>query len=90
LGRSTSTENGSVAHDGTDNRDFLYGNMLIVPSLDSVVEMKVASAVPDAEFGQVSAAVITTSTKSGTNEYHGEGLLFRRNDSMEARDPFAP
>lgn len=75
--------------DGTDNRDFLYGNMLIVPSLDSVVEMKVTSAVPDAEFGQVSAAVITTSTKSGTNEYHGEGLWFRRNDSMEARDPFA-
>jgi Carboxypeptidase regulatory-like domain/TonB dependent receptor len=75
--------------DGTDNRDFLYGNMLIVPSLDSVVEMKVTSAVPDAEFGQVSAAVITTSTKSGTNEFHGEGLWFRRNDSMEARDPFA-
>jgi hypothetical protein len=75
--------------DGTDNRDFLYGNMLIVPSLDSVVEMKVTSAVPDAEFGQVSAAVITTSTRSGTNEWHGEGLWFRRNDSMEARDPFA-
>ncbi len=75
--------------DGTDNRDFLYGNMLIVPSLDSVVEMKVTSAVPDAEFGQVSAAVITTSTKSGTNDFHGEGLWFRRNDSMEARDPFS-
>jgi Carboxypeptidase regulatory-like domain/TonB dependent receptor len=75
--------------DGTTNRDFLYGNMLIVPSLDSVVEMKVTSAVPDAEFGQVSAAVITTSTKSGTNNLHGEGMWFRRNDSMEARDPFA-
>jgi hypothetical protein len=75
--------------DGTDNRDFLYGNMLIVPNLDSVVQAKVTSANYDAEFGQVSAAVVTTSTKSGTNEFHGGGFWFRRSGTTEARDPFA-
>jgi len=75
--------------DGTDNRDMMYGNMLIVPNLDSVVQMKVTSANYDAEFGQVSAAVVTTSTKSGTNEFHGTGFWYRSSDATTARDPFA-
>jgi Carboxypeptidase regulatory-like domain/TonB dependent receptor len=75
--------------DGTDNRDFLYGNMLIVPNLDAVVQMKVTSANYDAEFGQASAAVVTTSTKSGTNDFHGSVFYYNRNDSTYARDPFA-
>ena len=37
--------------DGTDNRDFLYGNMLIVPNLDSIAETKVTTSSYDAEFG---------------------------------------
>jgi Carboxypeptidase regulatory-like domain/TonB dependent receptor len=75
--------------DGTDNRDMMYGNMLIVPNLDAVVQMKVTSADYDAEFGQVSAAVVTTSTKSGTNDWHGSAFWYRRTDATMARDPFA-
>lgn len=75
--------------DGTDNRDFLYGNMLIVPNLDSVEQMKITSADYDAEFGQISAALVTTSTKSGTNEWHGGAFWYRRSDATMARDPFA-
>lgn len=75
--------------DGTDNRDFMYGNMIIVPNLDSVVQAKVTSANYDAEFGQANAGVVTTSTKSGTNELHGSAFMFRRNDLFQARDPFS-
>ncbi len=75
--------------DGTDNRDMMYGNMIIVPNLDSVVQAKVTSSNYDAEFGSASAAVVTTSTKSGTNEFHGTAFLYRRNDLTQARDPFA-
>ena len=74
--------------DGTDNRDFLYGNMLIVPNLDSVGEAKVTSSSYDAEFGQVSAAVVSVSTKSGTNDWHGSAFFYRRSDATIARDPF--
>jgi hypothetical protein len=75
--------------DGTDNRDFLYGNMLIVPNLDAVVQLKVTSADYDAEFGQASAAVVATSIKSGTNEFHGSAFYYNRNSATYARDPFA-
>ena len=75
--------------DGTDNRDFMYGNMIVVPNLDSVVQAKVTSANYDAEFGQANAGVVSTSTKSGSNEYHGSAFMFRRNDLTQARDPFS-
>src|SRR5215469_2371504 len=75
--------------DGTDNRDFLYGNMLIVPNLDSVGEAKVTSSSYDAEFGQISAALVTVSTKSGTDHWHGSGFFYRRSDATFARDQFA-
>jgi len=66
--------------DGTDNRDFLYGNMLIVPNLDSIAETKVTTSSYDAEFGQISAALVTVSTKSGTDKWHGSGFFYRRSD----------
>jgi hypothetical protein len=75
--------------DGTDNRDFLYGNMLIVPNLDSIAETKVTTSSYDAEFGQISAALVTVSTKSGTDKWHGSGFFYRRSDAYFARDPFA-
>ncbi len=75
--------------DGTDNRDMMYGNMIIVPNLDSVVQAKITSSNYDAEFGSASAAIVTTSTKSGTNQFHGTAFLYRRNDLSQARDPFA-
>jgi len=75
--------------DGTDDRDFLYGNMLIVPNLDSVAETKVTTSSYDAEFGQISAALVTVSTKSGTDQWHGSGFFYRRSDATYARDPFA-
>ena len=77
-----------VKSNGTDNRDMMYGNMIIVPNLDSVVEAKITSSNYDAEFGSASAAVVTTSTKSGTNQFHGSAFLYRRNDIFQARDPF--
>jgi hypothetical protein len=75
--------------DGTDNRDFMYGNMIVVPDLDSVVQAKVTSANFDAEFGQAQAGVVTTSTKSGTNDLHGSAFMFRNNDLTQARNPFS-
>src|SRR5258708_13125239 len=66
----------------------MYGNMIVVPDLDSVVQAKVTSATYDAEFGQANAGVVTTSTKSGSNDLHGSAFMFRRNDLTQARDPF--
>src|SRR5262245_38029556 len=74
--------------DVTDNRDFMYGNMIVVPDLDSVVQAKITSANYDAEFGQANAGIVSTTTKSGSNGFHGSAFMFRRNDLTQARDPF--
>jgi hypothetical protein len=82
---------GGVAYqlDGTDNRDLIYGNIVINPTFESIAEAKMTTQNYDAEFGEAQAAVFPVQTKSGTNELHGSAFEFRRNDLTQARDPFA-
>jgi hypothetical protein len=75
--------------DGTDNRESVLGEPVITPNLDSVSEVKITTTAYDAEFGQASQAVISAQTKSGTNELHGSGFWYRRDNNAAARDPFA-
>ncbi len=74
--------------DGTDNQDPILGIIVINPNLDSVTEAKVTTQDYDAEFGEATAGVVTSQTKSGTNELHGSLFEFRRNNVTSARDPF--
>jgi hypothetical protein len=75
--------------DGTENRDPILGIIVINPPLDSVTEAKITSQNYDAEFGQAIAGVVTSQTKSGSNDVHGSVFGFRRSDATQARDPFA-
>ncbi len=74
--------------DGTDNQDPILGIIVVNPNLDAVTEAKIALQNYDAEFGKAVASVVTAQTKSGSNEIHGSGFLFRRSDAQFARDPF--
>jgi hypothetical protein len=74
--------------DGTDNQDPILGIIVVNPNLDAVTEAKVALQNYDAEFGKAVSSVVTAQTKSGSNEIHGSGFLFRRSDAQEARNPF--
>ena len=80
--------------DGTDNTEPILGLMLINPTLDSVVEMKMASQNFDAEFGLAAAGLTLVSTKSGTNNFHGSIFEYIRNSSPGfqdfGRNPFSP
>jgi hypothetical protein len=75
--------------DGTDNRDPILGIIVINPSLDGVTEAKITSQDYDAEFGQATAGVVTSQTKSGSNDLHGSAFWFRRDNNTTSRDPFA-
>ena len=75
--------------DGTDNQDPILGIIVVNPSLDSVTEAKVALQNYDAEFGKAVASLVTSQTKSGSNDIHGSGFFYRRSDWTAARDPFA-
>ena len=64
--------------DGTDNQDPILGIIVVNPNLDAVTEAKVSLQNYDAEFGKAVSSVVTAQTKSGTNDIHGSGFLFRR------------
>ena len=57
-------------------------------SQDAVQEFKVFRNQFDAQYGAALAAVVTVATKSGTNELHGTGYFFGRDDSFNARNAF--
>lgn len=74
--------------DGTDNQDPILGIIVINPNLDAINETKIIHQDYDAEFGKAIGAVVTTQTKSGTNEIHGALFDFERSNSNFARNPF--
>jgi outer membrane receptor protein involved in Fe transport len=75
--------------DGTDNQDPILGIIVINPNLESINEVKVTTQDYDAEFGKAIGSIVTSQTKSGTNELHGSAFDFERSNSNFARDPFA-
>lgn len=56
--------------DGVPITDF-FNRAVIIPSLDSVQEVKVQSTTYDAEMGRTGGGVFNTLLKSGTNTLHG-------------------
>lgn len=74
--------------DGTDNQDPILGIIVINPNLDSINEVKITSQDYDAEFGKAIGAVVTSQTKSGTNELHGSVFDYQRSNSNFAKNPF--
>jgi hypothetical protein len=78
--------------DGTDllNVGFNGGiNTLIVyPSLDAIGEMKILTSNYGAQYGRTASGTVLVSTKSGTDDYHGDIYDFVRNEKLNARNFF--
>jgi len=75
--------------DGTDNQDPILGIIVINPNLEAINEVKITTQDYDAEFGKAIGSIVTTQTKSGTNELHGSAFDFERSNSNFASDPFS-
>ncbi len=74
--------------DGTDNQDPILGIIVINPNLEAVTEVKITAQDYDAEFGKAIGALVSSQTKSGTNELHGSAFDFERSNTQFARNPF--
>ncbi|WP_321476824.1 TonB-dependent receptor [uncultured Paludibaculum sp.] len=75
--------------DGIDNNEYTFNTVILQPSIESVREFKVLTGSFSAEFGR-GAGVVSVSSKSGTNELHGNAFEFLRNDVLDARNYFNP
>ena len=73
--------------DGIDNNEYTFNTVIIAPSVEQVREFKVLSGVFSAEFGR-GAGVVSVSTKSGTNTFHGTIFEYLRDDAFDARNFF--
>ncbi|MFZ0594802.1 MAG: carboxypeptidase regulatory-like domain-containing protein [Bryobacteraceae bacterium] len=62
--------------DGTVNQDPILGIIVVNPTFDSVNEVKQAGQDYDSEFDTFSAGLLTYSTKSGSNDFHGDAFEF--------------
>lgn len=73
--------------DGIDNNEYTFNTVIVQPSIESVREFKVLTGTFSAEFGR-GAGVVSVSTKSGSNDLHGNLFEFLRNDLIDARNYF--
>ena len=65
-----------------------YNNLDTPPNLDAIAEVKVLSSNYQAEYGKAAGAVISVVTKSGTQQFHGTGYYYVRNEDFNANNFF--
>ncbi|HUB52279.1 MAG TPA: TonB-dependent receptor [Terracidiphilus sp.] len=70
--------------DGVDNNDGLVNTILFFPNIDATQEFKVNTNIAPAEYGRAGGAIVMTSLKSGTNNYHGSAFWFYRDQSFDS------
>lgn len=58
------------------------------PSIESVQEFKVQQSNFSAEYGFSGGSIVNMITQSGTNQFHGEGYDFVRNQVLDANNWF--
>ncbi len=76
--------------DGVNNNDLGSNRTILVyPSVDSIAEFKMIRNSYGPEYGQASGAIISITTKSGENSFHGGVFYAGRNDKLNANDWFS-
>jgi hypothetical protein len=73
--------------DGVNNNDVGSGRTILVyPSVDTIAEFKMITNSYGPEYGQATGSIISITTKSGTNQYHGGLFYSGRNDALDANN----
>ncbi|HEX5483080.1 MAG TPA: carboxypeptidase regulatory-like domain-containing protein [Terriglobia bacterium] len=70
--------------DGIDNNQISDNLTSYQPSVDAIQEFNVITNNAPAQYGQFQGGIISTTIKSGTNQYHGDAFEFVRNDVFNA------
>jgi hypothetical protein len=84
----SSAQNNTYLIDGMVNRNLWLSTLIMVPTIDSIQEMRLMTSNYSAEYGAAAGAVTVVQTKSGTNDFHGSGYEFLRNNKLDANTFF--
>jgi len=76
--------------DGGDIDDAQWGSPTMNLTQEGVQEFKVFRYQFDAQYGKALGAVVSVVTGSGANDVRGSEFYFGRDDSLNARNAFAP
>jgi len=74
--------------DGLNNFGTFQSTYAVPPIIDAIQEFKIVSHPDNAEFGSVLGGVVNIVSKSGTNNLHGSGWEYVRNNAFDARPAF--
>lgn len=77
--------------DGVDNNSFSENvqeltTQIVRPSVDAIQEFKIATNPYSAENGRSPGSLVTVTTKSGANAFHGLAYEYLRNKVFDAND----
>ena len=75
--------------DGASNVDTgNNGGTHVTINTDAIEDVKVLTSNYQAEYGKAAGGQIALTTRSGTNQWHGNGRFFHRNDGLNANEYF--
>jgi hypothetical protein len=75
--------------DGISGNTRSGDNMETPINIDAIAEVKVLTSNYQAEYGKAAGAVINVVSKGGTQEFHGLGYYYVRNDAFNANNFFS-
>lgn len=78
----------NIMVDGLDNNDGVTGAVRATFSQEAIREFQVLTDSYSAEFGKASGGVVNIVTKSGTNQLHGNGFMYVRDETLNAKSHF--
>jgi len=82
---SFNVDGGDVLNAGLNGNQ---STLTVYPSLDALSEVQVLTSNYGAMYGQSASGTVIATTKSGTNQFHGVGYEFIRNEFFNARNYF--
>lgn len=75
--------------DGAQNQNRMDGGYALRLPVEAIAEFRILTQTAPPEYGGTAGATTSVVTRSGTNQVHGAGYEFVRNDAFDARNFFS-